>query len=420
MKPLSRVLPGRDALGMALDNVRSHKLRSGLTVLGVVIGVLVVVVIASILTGLRKNIVAMIEDYGTNNIFAFHLSTGPQLGQRDRAEFRRRPLRPEDGLAIKERAPAVEDVAHTAFLWLPDRTLAYGSAKYKQASIEGVSTNYLRTVNFALREGRSFTEDENDGRRNVVVIGVNVAEALFPYKTSIAGTEITFAGQRFRVVGVLEKRRGGFLGENEDDNIVLMPFRTARKVAPATSEWMMLIIRARSGQIKEALDQVEDVLRRQRRLSFKTPNDFDLSTADRFIEQFDAITATLGLVAIAISGVGLLVGGIGVMNIMLVSVTERTQEIGIRKALGARRGDIVRQFLFEAMTLTFLGGLIGVVLAFLVSRLLLVLLPALPAEIPTWAVVAGLSVSISVGLVFGVWPARRAAALDPVEALRYE
>jgi putative ABC transport system permease protein len=182
----------------------------------------------------------------------------------------------------------------------------------------------------------------------------------------------------------------------------------------------MLIIRSRSGQIKDALDQVEDVLRRQRRVPYKSPSDFDLSTADRFIEQFDAITATLGLVAIAISGVGLLVGGIGVMNIMLVSVTERTQEIGVRKALGARRVDIVRQFLFEAMTLTFVGGLIGVLLAFLVSRLLLVLLPALPAEIPTWAVVAGLSVSIGVGLLFGVWPAKRAAALDPVEALRYE
>jgi putative ABC transport system permease protein len=417
---LGRYLPRADTLRMALDNLRGHKLRSVLTVLGVVIGVLVVVVIASILTGLRKNIVTMIEDYGTNNIFAFHLSTGPQLGPRDRAEFRRRPLRPEDGEAIRQRAPAVEDVAHTAFLWLPDRTLAYRGAKYRQASIEGVSTNYLRVVNFVLREGRFFSEDENDGRRNVMVIGTNVAEALFPHKSVVAGTELTFAGQPFRVVGVLEKRRGGFLGENEDDNLVLMPFRTARKIAPQTSEWMMLIARARAGQLGEALDQMEEVLRRQRRVRYREPNDFDLSTADRFIEQFDAITATLGLVAIAISGVGLLVGGIGVMNIMLVSVTERTQEIGVRKALGARRGDIVRQFLFEAITLTFLGGLIGVALAFLMGRLLLVLLPALPSEIPPWAVAAGLSVSIGVGLVFGVWPARRAAALDPVEALRYE
>jgi putative ABC transport system permease protein len=153
---------------------------------------------------------------------------------------------------------------------------------------------------------------------------------------------------------------------------------------------------------------------------YNQPNNFDLSTADRIVQQFDQITAAIGLVAIAISSVGLLVGGIGVMNIMLVSVTERTQEIGVRKALGARRRDIVRQFLFEAMTLTFSGGILGVLLAIVVSRVIVMLVPDLPAQIPPWAVVAGLSVSIGVGLGFGVWPARRAAALDPVEALRYE
>jgi putative ABC transport system permease protein len=405
---------------MAMDNVRAHKLRSVLTVLGVVIGVLVVVVIASILTGLRKNVITMIEEYGTNNIFAFHLSTGPRLGPRDRAEFRRKPLRPEDGLAIKEQAGAVEDVANTAFVWLPDGALTYQGTKYRQAELQGVSANYLRIVNFSLREGRFFTDDDDEARRPVAVIGINVAEALFPHKSTALGTEIRVGGQPFKIVGVLDKRRGGFLGENEEDNLVLMPYRTARRLAPGTSEWMMLVIRARSGQLPTALDQVEEVLRRRRGVRANQPSNFDLSTADRFIEQFDSITAAIGLVAIAISSVGLLVGGIGVMNIMLVSVTERTQEIGVRKALGARRRDIVRQFLFEAMALTFLGGLIGVVLAFLISRLLLTLLPSLPAEVPVWAVVAGLSVSIGVGLVAGVWPAKRAAALDPVEALRYE
>jgi putative ABC transport system permease protein len=414
-----RIVPS-ETLRMAMENVRAHKLRSVLTVLGVVIGVLVVVVIASILTGLRKNIITMIEEYGTNNIFAFHLSTGPRLGPRDRAEFRRKPLRPEDGLAIKEQAPAVEDVANTAFVWLPDGSLTYQGTKYRQAELQGVSANYLRIVNFSLREGRFFTDDDDEARRPVAVIGINVAEALFPHKSSALGTEIRVGGQPFKIVGVLDKRRGGFLGENEEDNLVLMPYRTARRLAPGTSEWMMLVIRARSGQLPTALDQVEEVLRRRRGVRANQPSNFDLSTADRFIEQFDSITAAIGLVAIAISSVGLLVGGIGVMNIMLVSVTERTQEIGVRKALGARRSDIVRQFLFEAMALTFLGGLIGVALAFLISRLLLALLPSLPAEVPAWAVVAGLSVSIGVGLVAGVWPAKRAAALDPVEALRYE
>ncbi|HEX6739066.1 MAG TPA: ABC transporter permease [Vicinamibacteria bacterium] len=414
-----RIVPG-ETLRMALDNVRSHKLRSVLTVLGVVIGVLVVVVIASILTGLRKNIITMIEEYGTNNIFAFHLSTGPRLGPRDRAEFRRKPLRPEDGLAIKEQASAVEDVANTAFVWLPDGGITYQGTKYRQGELQGVSANYLRIVNFSLREGRFFTDDDDEARRPVAVIGINVAEALFPHKSTALGTEIRVGGTPFKIVGVLDKRRGGFLGENEEDNLVLMPYRTARRLAPQTSEWMMLVVRARSGQLPAALDQVEEVLRRRRGVRANQPSNFDLSTADRFIEQFDAITAAIGLVAIAISSVGLLVGGIGVMNIMLVSVTERTQEIGVRKALGARRRDIVRQFLFEAMALTFLGGVIGVALAFLISRLLLALLPSLPAEIPAWAVAAGLSVSIGVGLVAGVWPAKRAAALDPVEALRYE
>jgi putative ABC transport system permease protein len=410
-----------ETLRMALDNVRAHKLRSFLTVLGVVIGVLVVVVIASILTGMRKNIVTQIEEYGTNNIYAFHLSTGPRIGPRDRAEYRRRPLKPEDGVAIKEQAPLVEDVANSAWLWGQDTTLVYRGTKYRDAQIQGVSANYLEIVSFSMGEGHFFTEDDDQARRNVVVIGSSVAEALFPYKSSASGTDITVAGQPFKIVGVLDKRKaGGLVGEDDQNNLVFIPYRTARKIAPRSSEWMMLIVRSRSGLVKAAQDQVEEVLRRRRGLRSNQPSDFDLSTADRFIEQFDSITAGIGLVAIAISSVGLMVGGIGVMNIMLVSVTERTQEIGVRKALGARRGDIVRQFLFEAMTLTLIGGVLGVLLAFLISRLLLVLLPNLPAEIPPWAVAAGLSVSIGVGLGFGVWPAKRAAALDPVEALRWE
>jgi putative ABC transport system permease protein len=182
----------------------------------------------------------------------------------------------------------------------------------------------------------------------------------------------------------------------------------------------MLVIRAKSGQINQALDQVDEILRRQRGVKFNEPSNFDLGTADRFIQQFDSIFGAIGLVAIAISSVGLMVGGIGVMNIMLVSVTERTREIGVRKAIGAKRRDIVSQFLFEAMTLTFMGGLIGVLLAIGISYILRVLLPTLPSTIPAWAVIAGLGVSVFVGLVFGVWPARKASRLDPIEALRYE
>jgi putative ABC transport system permease protein len=226
-------------------------------------------------------------------------------------------------------------------------------------------------------------------------------------------------GKEFEIIGVLEKKKASFLGENEEDNAVFLPFRTAKKISPK-SEYMMLVIRSKSGQIRGALDQVEEILRRQRGVKFEEPNNFDLNTADRFIQQFDSITKVVGLIAIAISSVGLLVGGIGVMNIMLVSVTERTQEIGVRKAIGAKRKDIVMQFLFEAMTLTFLGGLLGVVLAIIASKLVMLLVPALSASIPLWAVVTGLVVSIAIGLIFGVWPARKASRLDPIECLRYE
>jgi putative ABC transport system permease protein len=409
-----------DTVRMAFDNVRAHRLRSALTVFGVVIGVLVVVVVSSILTGMRRNVIEAVEEYGTNNIFAFHLTTGPQLGPRDRSEFRRKPLRPQDGAAVRDLAPAVQDVAHCAFMWLEDRTLAHGREKYGRASLQAVSANYGDVTNLSLSEGRFLTEADDEHRRPVLVVGHNVAQALFGPLGSAAGREVRLAGRPFTVIGVLEKRKGGFMGENEDDNVVLMPYRTGRIVAPRASDWVLLVIRARSGRLPAALDQAEDVLRRRRGVRANQPSNFDLSTAERIIQQFDGITAAIGLIAIAISSVSLLVGGIGVMNIMLVSVTERTQEIGVRKAIGARRADIVRQFLFEAIALTLSGGVIGVLLAVGVSRLLLLLLPALPSQIPPWAVVAGLAVSIGVGLGFGVWPARRAAALDPVEALRYE
>jgi putative ABC transport system permease protein len=179
-------------------------------------------------------------------------------------------------------------------------------------------------------------------------------------------------------------------------------------------------MRARSGQLPVALDQVEEILRRQRGLKWSEPNNFDLTTADKFVEQFDQITSAVGLIAIAISSIGLLVGGIGVMNIMLVSVTERTKEIGVRKALGARRRDITRQFLFEAMTLTLFGGIAGVLISTLISNIIMLLVPSLPASVPLWAVLAGLGVSTFIGLVFGVLPARKAAMLDPIEALRHD
>jgi len=413
----------REVLKMAFDSVRGHKFRSFLTVLGIVIGVMTAICIASLLTGLRQNIVAMIEEYGTNNIYAFHLSTGPRTGE-DRSERLRKPLTLADAEAIQTQASAVEDVAHVApnigYNGGPfDDNITYQGRNYRWGNTQGVSPNYASITNIALREGRFITETDDQQRSNVMVIGVNAAEALFPGANQVAGTNVRMGGYNFEIIGVLEKRKAGFFGENEEDNAVYIPFRTAQKVAPAKG-YLLLVIRGRSGQVQEALMQSEEILRRRRLVKFGDPDNFDIKTADKFIEQFDSITAMVGLIAIAISSLGLLVGGIGVMNIMLVSVTERTKEIGVRKAIGARRRDIVRQFLFEAMMLTFLGGVLGVLLAVGASQIIMLLIPSLPASIPMWAVITGLTVSIGVGLIFGVWPARKASKLDPIECLRYE
>jgi putative ABC transport system permease protein len=419
---LKKTHVSKEVFTMALDNVRAHKFRSFLTVLGIVIGVATVIAISSILTGLRANLIQYVEDFGVNNIYAFHLSTGIQVGGRDRAERSRKPLTDEDAEAIRDQAPAVEAVSNQIFLWLDgeQRAITNGDVKYKQGNITGVSANYAGVTNVNISEGRFFNEIDDQHKRDVMVIGPQVAEALFPTQNQIIGSKVMFYGKEFEVVGVLDKRKVAFfMGENDEDNSVFIPYHTARKMSPR-SEWILLNIRAKTGKIHEALDQCEEILRRQRGVKYNDANNFDLQTVDKLVTQFDSIFAMIGLIAIAISGVGLLVGGIGVMNIMLVSVTERTKEIGVRKAIGARGRDIVRQFLFEAMTLTFLGGILGVGLAVGASYLLMLIFPTLPASVPMWAVVTGLSVSVAIGLVFGVWPARKASRLDPIEALRYE
>jgi putative ABC transport system permease protein len=408
-----------EIVSMALDSIRAHKFRSALTVLGIVIGVSTVIAIASILTGLRENLVKLIEEYGTDNIYAFHLSTGFNPNQ-DREERTRKPLTEDDAEAIVEHTNTVEDVALVAFPdWGFNRTITYQGYTYRRGNLSGVSANYAQTTNVTVSDGRFISDFDDQHRRDTMVIGFSVADALFWDHKSAIGTYVKMGDHTFEIVGVLQKRKSAFLGENDEDNAVYIPFRTMRQIAPGR-RWTMLIIQAKSGKIRQALDQVEGVLRRQRGVKFNENSNFDLGTADRFISEFDNITKLAGLIAIAMSSVGLLVGGIGVMNIMLVSVTERTPEIGVRKALGARARDITTQFLCEAMTLTFLGGFAGVVLAIGVSQILMFFIPSLPATIPIWAVVAGLLVSVAVGLLFGVWPARKASRLDPVECLRYE
>ena len=413
---LSTSLP-KEVLQMALDSIRANKFRSFLTILGIVVGVMTAIVVASILTGMRQSIVSIVEDYGTNNIYAFHLTTG--FGGGDRSERSRKPLTVADADAILTQSTAVQDIALIA----PgignfgaesfDDNLTYEGKNYRRAQTDGVSSNYAEISNLTLREGRFIAESDDRERRNVIVIGVDCAEALFPdQKTGIAGKVVRMNGSTWEIIGVLEKRQAGFFGENEEDRKVLLPYRTARREAPQLG-YLLLIIQGKSGFLNEALQESEDILRQRRGVKFDQPNNFDIKTAGEFIKQFDSITAMVGLIAIAISSLGLLVGGIGVMNIMLVSVTERTKEIGIRKAIGATRNAIVLQFLLEAMTLTFLGGLIGVTLAVGIAQLIILLVPSLPAAIPLWAIILGLTVSIGVGLIFGVLPARKTAKHDP-------
>jgi putative ABC transport system permease protein len=412
-----------EVIKMSMDSILSHKFRSGLTILGIVIGVLTAIVVASILTGMRQSIVSIVEDYGTNNIYAFHLSTG--FGASNRDERNRKPLTEDDANAILAQSTAVEDIALVApniGSWGAgfDDNLVYEGRNYRWALTDGVSPNYMQITNIVLRQGRWITEADNYQRRNVLVVGVNTVEALFPNEQDdVVGKVVRMNGTTWEIIGVIEKRKAGFFGENEEDRKVFLPFRTARKAAPLRDA-VLHIIQAKPGQLNDAVLEVEGILRQRREVKYGDPNNFDIKTADNFIAQFDGIIGGVGMAAIAISMLGLLVGGIGVMNIMLVSVTERTKEIGIRKAIGATKRAIVMQFLLEAMTLTFFGGLLGVVLAVGISKLLMLLVPSMPATVEPWMILLSLGVSVGVGLVFGVLPARKASKLDPIECLRYE
>jgi len=408
---------------MAYDSVVSHKFRSFLTILGIVVGILTAVVVASILTGMRQSIVAMFEDYGTNNIYLFHLSTG--FGPSNRDERNRKPLTMDDAQAILTQAPSVNDIATVAInigSWGTgfDDNMIYKNKNYRWAKTDGVTANYASISNLKLQGGRWLTEMDDYERRNVLVVGVNAVEALFDGDANEAlGKDIRMNGDTWLIVGVLEKRESGFFGENEEDDKIFMPFRTARKVAP-TRDAVLHIAQAKTGFLNDAADEITSILRVRREVKSDQPNNFDVKTADDFMKQFDGMIAGIGAAAIAISCLGLLVGGIGVMNIMLVSVTERTKEIGIRKAIGATRKAIVFQFLAEAMALTLLGGVIGIVVSVGISNLILMLVPSLPAKVEPWMIFLSLGVSLAIGLVFGVLPARKAAKLDPIECLRYE
>jgi putative ABC transport system permease protein len=407
----------RENFTMAFETLLAHKFRSFLTILGIVVGVTVVIVIASILSGMKSLVVSEIEQLGANNILAFHINLMEMGGRGSRNERMRKPLTVEDAQAIKEQCPSVQDVCWIGMPWRTRVSIKYKDNTVRGGDFVGVSPNLPDVYNLKIQNGRFFAESEDVHKSPVAILGPDTAQSLFGDLDPI-GKQIIVQGHPFTVLGVTDKSKLGSM-VSQADNYVYIPYNTFHKMLP-WEKFHQLIIQARSGLRAQAMDEAESLLRRRREVKPSEPNNFSLTTADAIVKQLDSLTFMAGVLVIAISSVGLLVGGIGVMNIMLVSVTERTREIGVRKAIGARKRDIILQFLFEAMTLTGIGGIFGIILAIAISFLVVALVPALPALIPLWAVITGLTMSVAIGLIFGVWPARKAAQLDPIEALRYE
>jgi putative ABC transport system permease protein len=397
---------------LALATTREHKLRSFLTVLGVIIGTGAVIGVGSIIAGLDGAVTGLMRSMGPNTIIVLKTIA---MGRATREEMARKPLTYEDSRSIVDRCPSVE---HVSPYLLPPQGLH--SARYKgndvyNIQLGGTEEGYA-AGGTTMKWGRFFTDQENIHHMPVVVIGEDIKKQLMPDADPI-DKWIEVDGHQFQIVGVMDRPPASLPGQ--DDTRVLLPYFTMHKMFPSARENMLVVI-AYSGMVPQAEDEVRAALRLARRVPFSAPDNFSLATAEQMIEQFHSVTAMVALVMVILSSIGLLVGGIGVMNIMLVSVTERTREIGIRKAVGARKGDIIVQFLTEAVVLTALGGIVGLMMGWMISRAVGLIFPNLPTAVPLWAAISGVGMSVAVGIFFGIWPAGRAARLDPVEALRYE
>jgi putative ABC transport system permease protein len=410
-----------EAAALAVEAVRTERLRSVLAIAGIVIGIVTVVLVASVLANARNQIAVLFRDLGTDNVFAFHLTGDPYVTPNER-EARRLPLKVEFADDIRRLNQSAREVGVQVIVPTSNGGTALvaraGGNESDTVLVEGASPSLFTVIGAEFARGRPFTDLEDRQGARVAVVGASLSAALFGGNSPI-GRTLMLAGETYTVVGELAKRRGGFLGENRQDNVLNLPIGTVRRRF-GEPERVILYVQARPGERDACYRDTEAILRLLRKLPPEADNDFNLSTADQIIATFDALAARIGLVSVGLAAVSLLIGAIGIANVMFITVTERTREIGVRLAVGASRREVRLQFLLEAVFLSGLGGLAGVSTALAIGLIVTLALPGFSAVAPLWAIGSAVAASVGVGIAAGYWPADRASRLDPVEALRYE
>jgi putative ABC transport system permease protein len=413
-------------LVVALDTLRARKARSALTVLGIVIGVTSVISVAAIIDGLNGFVKGRLTSVGSRLFIVTRVPFGTNPAHPPAKIRTRRYLQVEDATFLRDAFPAVAYA--TVFA---DRVnlgqggssaqndIRYGKEQVQGFFLRGAEPDLIKAVpQFAVAHGRAITTDDLEHNRAVAIIGAGVADSLFPQFDPI-GKSVRMNGRPYDVIGVFERDPGLFGGFGVDQFVVI-PFSNFHKNYPEIREMLIAVSIREEYDVKLAQNDLEQAMRRRRRLSRDADNDFELIDPNFLASLWDQITGALILLTGVISSIGLLVGGIGVMNIMLISVTERTQEIGLRKAVGAKKFHIRAQFLFEAVVLSVSGGLIGILCGAIIAYTVRALIPSVPATLSVFWISTGVAISVGVGLFFGYYPATRAANLDPIICLRYE